>query len=542
MIEENNSHKKNIRFNDDARLAIIAGIDKLANAVKITLGPGGRNVIIAREGQAPIVSKDGVTVAKSVRLENPHEDAGAQVALEAASRTNDVAGDGTTTATVLAQAIVHAGQRVLAAGHKPKAVKKGMELARDMIISSLKDMAIAVNTSEQIANVGTISANGDKIVGAALAAAMDRVGPQGIITIEDAKGIETQLELIDGIRLDRGYTSPYFVNDVERMQVVFENAYVLLSDRVFKSIPDVQILLEQISKEGRPLLVIADEVKDDALKMMTMNKMRGQLQICVVVAPGRGSSRIDQLGDMAAVLGGSVLTTGDDIAGVDIKLSHLGQCDKIVITRGTTTLIGGHGDHGDESQRAVRRKGVEETLSSGVIVDDVELGKFRERLAILGGAAAIIKVGGSTEVELGERRDRIVDALNATQAAAEEGIVPGGGLSLFRAAQIASKSSERKLITDESELVGYDIVVSSCSSPIRQILDNAGFNAEKIIAQIEESEDYYIGFDAAQGKLTDMIKAGIIDPVKVSRSALENAVSVGGIVVTLGASIVDDIH
>lgn len=533
-----NQPKKDIRFNDDARSRIIEGIDILANAVKVTLGPGGRNVIIARDGQPPISTKDGVTVARHVRLRDAHHDAGAQVVLEAASRTNDVAGDGTTTATVLAQAIVHAGRRALAGGHQPKALKHGMELAKDDIITQLKSHARPVETSEQIANVGTISANGDKIVGDALAAAMDKVGSRGIITIEDAKGIDTQLELIDGVRLDRGYTSPYFVNDVEHMQVTFEDAYVLISDRTFKTIPEVLPLLERISKEGKPLLIIADEVKDDALKLMTMNKMRGQLHVCVIVAPGRGSSRIDLLGDLAAVLGGTVISTGDDHVGAELTLDQLGRCSKIVVTRTNTTLIGGAGDKGQDSSKDVRKRGIEEKIHLDPTIDELELGRLRERLGILCGAAAIIKVGGSTEVELGERRDRIVDALNATQAAADEGIITGGGTALYRAAHRASLERDRSI--DESTRVGYDIVVSACSAPIRQILENAGFNAEKILAQVDMLEIEQ-GFDAAAGQFVNMYEHGVIDPVKVSRSALENAVSVGGIIVTLGASIVDDV-
>lgn len=532
-----NSTKKDVRFDVDARARLIEGIDKLADAVKVTLGPGGRNVIIARQGQAPIVTKDGVTVARHIRLRDEHHDAGAQVVLEAASRTNDVAGDGTTTATVLAQEVVKLGQRALAAGHLPKAVKKGMDRAVEDVTACLQDAAIVVSDTEQVRHVGTISANGDEVVGAALATAVDAVGPRGIITVEDAKGTKTQLELVDGIRLDRGYTSPYFVNDVEKMQVTFEDAYVLLSDRSFKTIPEILPILERVQKEGRPLLIIADEVKDEALKLLTMNKARGNLQVCVIVAPGRGEGRVDLLGDMASMLGGDVITTGDDRTGADITLEHLGRCDSIVAGRYNTTLVGGHGVRHDPSQRDLRRQGVEERLDGLITLNEREEGQLRERLGILGGAAAIVKVGGATEVELGERRDRIIDALSATQAAADEGIVPGGGVALFQAAAKCRASASD--IEDEGARIGYGIVLAACEAPMRQILENAGHNSARVMAQLDGGSNAGTGFNAATGEYVDMIEGGVIDPLKVTRTALENAVSVGGIVLTVGASIVD---
>ena len=527
--------KKDIQFDADARARLIDGIDKLANAVKVTLGPGGRNVIIQRRGQSPIITKDGVTVARHITLKDPHEDAGAQVVREAASRTNDVAGDGTTTATVLVQAIVHAGQKVLAAGHQPKRVKQGMECALEDILGTLRETATVVNSSEQIAHVGTISANGDKVIGNSIAKAMDRVGAQGIITIEDAKGMETSLELVDGIRLDRGYTSPYFVNDVERMRVEYENAYVLVTNRQIKTMLELIPILEKVQKESRPILIIADEVEGEALKLLTANKMQGKLECCVIVAPGRGAHRINLLQDISCMLGGTLVSDADGRSASELTLGDLGTCAKVTVTRTHTTLIQGGGD---PEMRATRKGALEAQLTDDPTLDDVEVKKIQARLQIMGGAAAIIKVGGATEVELGERKDRIVDALNATQAAAEEGLVPGGGIALYRAAQFwrGAKSFQSM---NHDEMVGYAIVLEACEAPLQQILENAGQNAAKTMAKIDDQPSKTMGFDAANGTFVDMLESGVIDPVKVTRTALENAISVGGIVLTVGASIVE---
>lgn len=530
-LQENG--KKDIRFDSEARSRLIDGIDKLADAVKTTLGPGGRNVIIQKRGRTPIVTKDGVTVARHVVLSDPHEDAGAQVVREAASRTNDVAGDGTTTATVLVQALVHGGQKVLAAGHQPKLLKQGMERALADVVAELRRCAIAVTTSEQIAHVGTISANGEREIGDAIAEAMDVVGPQGIITIEEAKGMETHLELVDGIRLDRGYTSPYFVNDVDRMQVTYENAYVLVTNRQYKSMLDLVPVLEKVQKEAKPILIIADSVEGEALKLLTANKSQGRLECCVIVAPGRGEHRIDLLGDIAAMTGAKLITDGDGIKPEDIELDYLGVCGRITVTRHHTTLIQGSGD---EDIKYARKAAVERKLLDDPTLDDVETRKLQARMQVLGGAAAIIKVGGATEVEMGERKDRIVDALNATQAAAEEGIVPGGGVALWRTSRALELEAHRQATADEQ--TGYRVVLDACCAPIRQILENAGQPAERVTARLEDMPSD-MGFNAAKGSYESMLRSGVIDPVKVTRSALENAVSVGGIVLTVGASIVE---
>lgn len=535
--ETTRQSRKDIKFEERARDELIAGVDQLANAVKVTLGPGGRNVIIARDGQIPIVTKDGVTVAKHVHLRDPHANAGAQVVLEAASRTNDVAGDGTTTATVLAQAIIHEGKKALAAGFNPKELRDGMHAALRDVKQQLHELAEPVETSNDIANIGTISANGDRVIGDAIAAAMDKVGTKGIITIEDAKGTETQLELVDGIRLERGYTSPYFVNDVERMQVAYEDALVFMSDRQFKTVADLLPMLEFVKKEDRSLIIVADDIKDEALKFLTMNKIRGSVEVCVIVAPGRGVARVDLLGDMAAVLGGKVFSAGDELAG-NFTLDDFGRCDKVNITRTHSTFIGGRGVRDEFDRVAERKVGVEEKLREDVTLDDVEKGKLRERLAILGGAAAIIKVGGATEIEMNERRDRIVDALHATQAAADEGIIPGGGTTLWRIASLLKSDMTSR---HDVHAMGYGIVVNSCVAPMRQILNNAGMNADAVIADLKAVEKQRSwGFDAATGKIRDLVQAGIIDPVKVTRTAIENAVSVATTILTVGASIVDD--
>lgn len=533
MLEIQQENKKDIQFDVDARDRLIRGVDKLADAVKVTLGPGGRNVIIHKSGQTPIITKDGVTVARHVVLSDPHENAGAQVVKEAASRTNEVAGDGTTTATVLTQAIVRAGKKFLAAGHRPKQMGSGMELALDHVVDALIEMSVPVNSSQHIRHVGTISANGDDVIGAAISDAMDRVGVQGIITIEDAKGMETSLELVDGIRLDRGYTSPYFVNDVERMRVSYENAYVLVSNRQFKAMADLIPILEKVAKEGKPILIIADEVEGEALKLLTANKMQGKLECCVVVAPGRGDHRINLLGDIACMTGAKLIADGDGRSMSEVTLEDLGVCGKVTVTRTHTTLIQGRGE---EHDRMVRKASVEKLL--GDHPDDLETKKLQARLAILGGAAAIIKVGGATEVEMGERKDRIVDALNATQAAAEEGIVPGGGMALYRISRVLHESLKDRGDMHVDEKAGYTVVLQACESPLRQILENAGLPVDKILATLD-AKPQQVGFNAAVGQFVDMVDSGVIDPVKVTRTALENAISVGGIILTVGASIVD---
>lgn len=515
---------RDILIDDKARRLLIVGINKLADVVKVTLGPGGRNVIIAQPGQAPIVTKDGVTVARHVFLPDPHEDAGAQVVKEVASRTNDVAGDGTTTATVIVQALVNEGQRLLAAGHNPKDIVRQMNDAAENVASYLAIRAEPIQSSEQICSIGTISANGDHVVGRALADAMTQVGPHGIITIEDAKGAETSLELVDGIRLDRGYTSPYFINDVDRMQVHLKNPWILVSDRQYKIAADLIPIMERAQKAGKSLLIIADEVADECLKALTINKTKGILQSCVIVAPGRGEHRIELLRDLSIVLGGTYISQGDDINGVTLLESHMGSCAEVIVTRTTTTLIRGAGS---TAERDARRTVLEEQLSDPTL-DDVTRHDVQDEMAIVASAAAIIHVGGVTEVELHERKDRIIDALNATRAAAAEGIIPGGGMALYRASQ--------DLMETRKQEPGGLMLLKSLRAPFVQILQNAGYEPEKLSAKLDDTT-WNMGIDANTGRCIDMLVAGVIDPVRVTRTALENAVSVAGIVLTVGASI-----
>lgn len=539
--QEGPQSTRDIRFDADARDWLISGVDKLADAVKVTLGPGGRNVVIHRRGCRPTLTKDGVTVASHIKLQDPREDAGAQVVLQAASRTNDVAGDGTTTATVLAQAMVHAGRRALAAGHEPKGLKAGMNAACSDICTRIRELATPIDASLHISHVGTISANGDRSVGDAIAQAMERVGTQGIITVEDAHGGQTELELVDGVRFDRGYKSPYFINDPERAQVTFDDAYVLVSDRTFKTMADLLPIVEAVSREGRPLLVIAGDIEDEALKLLTLNKVRGTLKSCAIIAPGRGSGRVDLLGDIASIVGAEVLTMGDDRKGADIRVEHLGKCERIEVTRTHTTLVGGWAVRHAPEQRDLRKQGVEEQLRDDTTLGSKERGRLEERLAILGGAAAVIKVGGATEVEQGERRDRIIDALHATQAAAAEGVLPGGGMSLHR---IAGEARDSRGAATSAFDVGYDIVVDACCAPAVQVLTNAGHNPTSVIHNLsikthEHEDEHTWGFDAALGDECDMWERGIIDPAKVVRVALENATSVSAAVLTTGALIVE---
>lgn len=519
-----------VKFDDDARNAVCAGIDKLADAVKVTLGPGGRNVIIASRGRTPVVTKDGVTVARSIRLADPHADAGAQLIMQAASRTNDVVGDGTTTSTVLTQAIVHAGRRALAAGIHPQRIKEGMELACDHITQALRDMARQVTSREDLLNVATVSANGDADMGDVIATAVERVGPNGIITVSDTSGHTTTLELVDGVRLNRGYTSQYFVNDAERARVVLEKPYILTSECQFKTVQELLPIAEWCAGQGRPLLIIADDVKDEALKFLTGNKARGALNVCVIVAPGRGSARVDLLGDIVSIVGGQVMTQGHMMSQPAVDM--LGQCDQVVVTRTETSLICGTAT-GSAEDRAARRINVERELEDPTLPDD-RRARLRERLTILTGAAAIVHVGGVTEVELRERRDRIVDAINATQVASRSGIVPGGGCALVWARSSCRVPSD----IEHGVTVGYGIVLDACSSPLEQIASNAGHNHSRALAAVEDATGC-IGFDARTGDLVDMIDAGIIDPVDVTCASLSSAVSVGCIVVTLGASVVE---
>lgn len=521
-----------VKFDDDARNAICAGIDKLADAVKVTLGPGGRNVIIASRGKTPIVTKDGVTVARAIRLSDPHADAGAQLIMQAASRTNDVVGDGTTTSTVLTQAIVHGCKRALAAGIHPQHLKKGMELACEHVIDTLKKSAYQIKSRDDLLNVAKISSNGDSTMGDVIATAVERVGSNGIISVSNTSGHTTTLELVDGVRFERGYTSQYFVNDLERSRVVLERPYILVSDCQFKTMQELLPIAEMCASQGRSLLIIADDVKDEALKFLTGNKARGALNVCVVVAPGRGSARIDLLGDIVSIVGGQVVTMGSSLTSQP-TIDVLGECEQIIVTRTETSLICGTSTVTND--RAARRVNVERELEDPTLPDD-QRSRLRERLTILTGAAAIVHVGGVTEVELHERRDRIIDAINATQVALRSGIIAGGGCALARARLSCIISDD----TDPGIFAGYKIVLSACTVPLEQIARNAGLNHTRILANIEDGNSNIIGFDVTTGNvIDDMIIAGIVDPVDVTCASLTSAISVGSIVVTLGASVIE---
>jgi len=530
MLQDQITHQpREVKFGEEARMLLSKGIDTLANVVKVTLGPGGRNVVIVQRGKPPIVTKDGVTCARHVFLSDPQHDAGARIVLEAASRTNDIAGDGTTTATVLAQSLVGGANRLLSAGHQPRHVAAGFDAALVDVIARLRELAIAVTDRTELERIGTISANGDNTIGALLADAIDVVGADGIITIEDARGHITSLDIVDGVKLTRGYTSPYFVNDVERMRVVFEDAFVLLTDMTFKTMADVVALLELTHKLGKPILIIASAVVDEALKVITVNRTRGNLQACVIVAPGRGTSRVELLHDIAARIGGNVLLDGSGRTCNDITIEDLGRCANVIVTQHDTTLIGGAADQGIITRRM-------QGLLQAAELGRIDQGIIDERKAVLTGAAAVIKVGGATDLEVGERRDRVVDALCAVRAATAEGIVPGGGCALFHAGndlRIQCGGGDR---IDGRMRGGYMLVLDACEAPFRQIMSNAGINADRAIVKML---GHLQGVDATTGETVDMIEHGIIDPVKVTCTALTNAVSIANTVISIGASLVE---
>lgn len=531
MHDRHEGQPCDVKFGTEARLELSKGIDILADVVKVTLGPGGRNVVIARSGQPPIVTKDGVTCARHVVLENGHYDAGARIVLEAASRTNDLAGDGTTTATVLAQSLVRGANKLLSAGHQPRHMTLGLNKVLDDILDELAAASHAISGRDDLARIGTISANGDTEIGTMLADAFEAVGPGGIVTVEDGRGHKTVLDVIDGIKLGgRGYTSPYFVNDVERMRVTFEDAYILITDMTFKTMVDVMPLLELVHREGKPLLIIASAVVDEALKLITVNKTRGTLQSCVIVAPGRGTARVELLHDIAARVGGNVLLEGSGRSCGDLTLADLGRCTKVIVTQHDTVLVGGAGDQELVGQRM---EGLEHVAQLG----RQDSGLISERRAILTGAAAIVKVGGATDIEVGERRDRIVDALNAVKAAMVEGIIPGGGCTLLHIARkLHDEVKSGKRVIDEMSAAGYMLGLQACEAPFRQIAENAGYSAEKALTQMTSSK---LGVDATTGDVVDMLEAGIIDPVKVTSTAYTNAVSIANTVISIGASLVE---
>ncbi|HEY3449495.1 MAG TPA: chaperonin GroEL [Myxococcales bacterium] len=520
---------KDILFNVKAREAILRGVNTLADAVKVTLGPKGRNVVIEKSFGSPTITKDGVTVAKEIELENKFENMGAQMVKEVASKTSDVAGDGTTTATVLAQAIYREGSKLVAAGHNPMEIKRGIEKAVSKVTEDLKKMSKTTKDPKEIAQVGTISANGDTTIGGIIAQAMEKVGKEGVITVEEAKGLETTLDVVEGMQFDRGYLSPYMVTDPERMEAVLEDAYILINEKKISNMKDLLPVLEQVARSGKPLLIIAEEVEGEALATLVVNKLRGTLHVCAVKAPGFGDRRKAMLEDIATLTQGKLIAEEMGIKLESVTLKDMGRAKRITIDKDNTTIVDGAGKK-DEIQARVKqiRTQIDETTS------DYDREKLQERLAKLVGGVAVINVGAATETEMKEKKARVEDALHATRAAVEEGIVPGGGVAYLR----CLKSLE-KLDVTEGEKFGVDIVRRSLEEPLRQIAENGGAEGSIVVNRIKESKDLNFGFNAATGDYEDMVKAGIIDPTKVSRTALVNAASVAALMLTTEAMVAE---
>ncbi|MCY1708003.1 chaperonin GroEL [Pannonibacter sp. SL95] len=521
---------KDVKFGADAREKMLRGVDILANAVKVTLGPKGRNVVLDKAFGAPRITKDGVSVAKEIELEDKFENMGAQMVREVASKTNDIAGDGTTTATVLAQSIVKEGAKAVAAGMNPMDLKRGIDMAAAEAVKYLVASSKKITTSEEVAQVGTISANGDVQVGKDIAEAMQRVGNEGVITVEEAKSLETELEVVEGMQFDRGYLSPYFVTNAEKMLAELEKPFILLHEKKLSNLQAMLPILEAVVQSGRPLLIIAEDVEGEALATLVVNKLRGGLKIAAVKAPGFGDRRKAMLEDLAILTGGTVISEDLGIKLESVTLDMLGKADKVSISKENTTIVDGAGSKDDIAGRVAQIKAqIEETTS------DYDREKLQERLAKLAGGVAVIRVGGATEIEVKEKKDRVDDALNATRAAVEEGIVPGGGTALLRA-----KSAVEKLSSDNADIqAGIKIVLRALESPIRQIVENAGVEGSIVVGKVLESNDVSFGFDAQSETYVNMIEAGIIDPTKVVRTALQDAASVAGLLITTGAMVAE---
>ncbi|WP_185984888.1 chaperonin GroEL [Aureimonas mangrovi] len=518
---------KEVKFGRDARERMLRGVDILADAVKVTLGPKGRNVVIDKSFGAPRITKDGVSVAKEIELEDKFENMGAQMVREVASKTNDKAGDGTTTATVLAQAIVKEGAKAVAAGMNPMDVKRGIDSAVAKVVESLLASARSIDTSDEVAQVGTISANGEKEIGQMIASAMQKVGNEGVITVEEAKTAETELEVVEGMQFDRGYLSPYFVTNAEKMVAELEDPYILLHEKKLSNLQAMLPVLEAVVQSGKPLVIIAEDVEGEALATLVVNKLRGGLKIAAVKAPGFGDRRKAMLEDIAILTGGQVISEDLGIKLENVSLDMLGRAKKISITKENTTIVDGNGDAEGIKARVGQIKGqIEETSS------DYDREKLQERLAKLAGGVAVIRVGGATEVEVKEKKDRVDDALNATRAAVEEGIVPGGGVALLRASNAVDLKGE-----NADQDAGIAIVRKALQAPIRQIVTNAGDEGSIVVGKLLENASASYGYNAQTGEYGDMIQFGIVDPVKVVRSALQDAASVAGLLVTTEAMI-----
>jgi chaperonin GroEL len=520
---------KQLQFDESARHALLRGIEKLARAVKATLGPSGRNVILDKKFGSPTITKDGVTVAKEIELEDPYENMGAQLVREVASKTSDIAGDGTTTATVLAESIYKEGLRNVTAGANPTSLQRGIMKAVDAIVEELKKISKKVSDRTEIAQVATVSANWDKTIGEIIADAMDKVGKDGTITVEEAKSIETTLEVVEGMQFDKGYLSPYFVTNAEDMEAVLENPYILIYEKKISSLKDMLPLLEKVAKAGRPLLIIAEDVEGEALATLVVNKLRGTLQVCAVKAPGFGDRRKAMLEDIAVLTGGRLISEDLGIKLENIKLEDLGRTKRATIDKENTTIVEGEGKQVDIKGRVAQiRRQIEETTS------DYDREKLQERLAKLAGGVAVINVGAATETEMKEKKARVEDALHATRAAVEEGIVPGGGVAFIRAQKVLDNM--RGLEGDEK--VGVQIVRRAIEEPTRQLADNAGKEGALIVEEVKKRKGNE-GYDVSADEFTDLVKAGIVDPTKVARSALQNAASISGLLLTTEALVTE---
>ncbi len=521
---------KDVRFSADARTRMLRGVDILADAVKVTLGPKGRNVILDKSFGAPRITKDGVTVAKEIELADKFENMGAQMVREVASKTNDIAGDGTTTATVLAQAIVREGLKAVAAGMNPMDLKRGVDKAVAVVVEEIKKHSKKITTPAETAQVGSIAANGEAEIGKMIAEAMQKVGNEGVITVEEAKGIQTELDVVEGMQFDRGYVSPYFITNPEKMVADLDNPYILIHEKKLSGLQPMLPLLEAVVQSGRPLLIVAEDVEGEALATLVVNKLRGGLKVAAVKAPGFGDRRKAMLEDIAILTGGQVISEDLGIKLESVTLNMLGKAKKVLIEKENTTIVEGAGKKDDIKGRCNQiRAQIEETTS------DYDREKLQERLAKLAGGVAVIRVGGASEVEVKERKDRVDDALHATRAAVEEGIVPGGGVALARASLILAKLKAE----NDDQRFGVDIVRKALLSPLRQIAENSGEDGAVISGKVLDNHEYNFGFDAQSGEFKDLVKAGIIDPAKVVRTALQDAASVAGLLVTTEAMVAE---
>lgn len=520
---------KEILFDAKARERLSAGVDKLANAVKVTLGPKGRNVLIEKSYGAPAITKDGVTVAKEIELEDKFENMGAQLVRDVASKTNEAAGDGTTTATILAQAIYHEGVKLVAAGRNPMPIKRGIDKAVEAVTAELGNIAKPTRDQKEIAQVGTISANSDATIGNIIAEAMGKVGKEGVITVEEAKGLETTLDTVEGMQFDRGYLSPYFVTDTEKLICELENPYILLQEKKITSMKEMLPVLESVAKMNRPLLIIAEDIEGEALATLVVNRLRGTIQVAAVKAPGFGDRRKAMLQDIAVLTGGTVVAEEMGIKLENMTVADLGSCKSVRIDKDNTVIVDGHGKSEDIKARVKQiRAQIEESSS------DYDREKLQERLAKLVGGVAVIHVGAATEVEMKEKKDRVEDALNATRAAVAEGIVPGGGTALIR----ASKALDDLKLVDDDEVAGVNIIRRAIEEPLRQIAANAGFEGSVVVEKVRGGKDGF-GFNAATGEYEDLLKAGVIDPKQVTRFALQHAASVAGLLLTTDCAIAE---